>query len=122
MTLVPLWPPRARMALIALIASVFGAASFTGIVAWIVWILWRGGWPVATAGQRIEALAWAMLASLATAAITITALGMAINRRSIKVDGPGGTSVDISGGSDDMPAAMISGATETAVATTGEKP
>ena len=110
------WPPRTQMALIALVASVLGAIAFTVLVAWIVWILWRGGWPVETAVQRIDALAWAMLASLATAAITITALGLAINRRSIRVDGPGDTGVELSGGTDDPPPATVTTTTTTEVA------
>jgi hypothetical protein len=83
-----------------------------GLVAWIVWIEWRGGWPVSTSEQRIQVLAYAMYGSLATAAITITALGMAINRRTVKVDGPGDTSFEVSGGQDDAPVATVTTTTE----------
>jgi hypothetical protein len=91
------------MAFLALVASVAGAAAFTVMSAWVVWILWRGGWSPGTDSRRIDALAYSNYAYIAVAAITISALGLAINRRTIKVDGPGGTSIDLSGGSDDTP-------------------
>lgn len=96
----PLWPPRTQMAFIALIASVLGAATLTGMVAWLIWIMWRGGWQLDTAQQRITVLAFVAYGTLFIVGLTITALGMAINRRSIRVTGPGGISGEISGGHD----------------------
>lgn len=110
----PLWPPRTQMALLALIASVLGAGGSMVLAAWGVHILWRGGWPVATAVQRIGAIAYIAYGALALAAVTITALGMAINRRSIKVDGPGDLGVELSGGQDE-PATAVTTTTTTEV-------
>jgi hypothetical protein len=95
-----LWPPRTQMAFIALIASVLGAATLTGMVAWLIWIFAHGAWAAATAPQRLTALAFIAYGTLFIVGLTITALGMAINRRSIRVTGPGGISGEISGGSD----------------------
>ncbi|WP_426163129.1 hypothetical protein [Sandarakinorhabdus sp. DWP1-3-1] len=106
------------MALIALIASVIGAATAMAMLGWGIHILWRGGWLDATQVQRIAAIAYISYGLLGLAFVTITALGMAINRRSIKVDGPGGTSVDISGGSDDAAAATVTTTTATTVTPT----
>lgn len=95
------WPPRIQMALIALVASVIGAAVAMAMLGWGIHILWRGGWLNSTQVQRIAAIAYISYGLLALAFVTITALGMAINRRSIKVDGPGSTGIELSGGQDD---------------------
>jgi hypothetical protein len=108
------WPARTQMALIALIASVVGAAVAMAMLGWGIHILWRGGWAESTQVQRIAAIAYIAYGLLGLAFVTISALGMAINRRSIKVDGPGGTSIDLSGGGDD-PAPTVTTTTKTEV-------
>lgn len=111
----PGWPPRDWRAIIALVASIAGAGVMTGFAAWLVWILWRGGWPLATAGQRIAALATALLLVLATVAVVLVGLGMAINRRTARVTGPAGFSFEASGGDDGAPpiAATVTTTVET---------
>lgn len=109
----PEWPPKDWRAIIALVASIAGAGVMTGFAAWLVWILWRGGWPVATSGQRIAALAWALLLVLSTVALILLGLGMAINRRAGKIKLPGGAEVEFSGGEE---AALTAAASEAAKA------
>jgi hypothetical protein len=95
--------PRDARQMVALLFSIAGAAVLTGVAGWIVWILWRGGWPIETAGARIEALAWALLGLLATVGIVLISLGMVITRRTVRA-GIGLASFEASGG-DDPPAA-----------------
>jgi len=96
-----------QMSLIALIASVAGSAAAMAMLGWGIHILWRGGWPVATSGQRIGAIAYISYGLLGLAFVTITALGMAINRRTLKIDGPGDLGVEISGGEPETVAATV---------------
>ena len=81
----PGWPPKDWRALLALIASIAGAGILTGFAAWLVWILWRGGWPVATAPMRVAALARALMLALLIIGAVLLSLGLAINRRSIRL-------------------------------------
>lgn len=112
--LVNIWPPRTQMALIALLASCIGAGVAMAMLAWVINILHRGGWLATTQVIRIEALANIGYGLLVMAFATVIALGMAINRRSIRVDGPGDTGIELSGGQDD-PAATVTTVTETKV-------
>ena len=97
---IPNWPPRDWRALLALLASIVGSASLTAFAAGIVWILWRGGWSAVTAEQRIELLGKALLLSLLGGLIVLVSLGLAINRREIRVSRQG---FEMSGGDDPDP-------------------
>jgi hypothetical protein len=67
-------------------ASIIGAGSLTIFAAWLVWILWRGGWKPGTEEIRIALLGKALLISLGGALVVLISLGLAINRRSIRLD------------------------------------
>lgn len=107
----PGWPPRDWRALLALVASVAGSASLTGFAGWLVWILWQGGWPIATAEMRIGILGKALLLSLGGSLVVLISLGLAINRRSVKVGRDG---IEVSGG-DDAPTPSVVTTTRTEV-------
>ena len=91
----PSWPPRDWRALLALCASILGSASLTCFAGAIVWILWKGGWSHATDEQRIALLGKALILSLVGGLIVLCSLGLAINRREIKVSRAG---FEMSGG------------------------
>lgn len=74
----------------------------TGMSAWLVWILWRGGWAVETAEQRLAALAWALFGTLIIVGITISAFGLAINRRVLRGK-VGNAEFEASGGDEGAP-------------------
>lgn len=95
------WPARAWRAAIALVASIAGSAALTAFAAWIAWILWQGGWPSVTAEQRIALLGKALLLALAGSLVVLVSLGLAINRREIRVSRDG---LELSGGDGPDPA------------------
>ena len=99
----PAWPPRDWRAIIALVASVGGSGVLTAFACWLVYILWRGGWPETTALARIDKIGLALIIVLVIMGVTMTSLGLAINRRSVKASAFG-TSFEATGG-DDAPAA-----------------
>jgi len=78
---VPDWPARDWRALIALIASIAGAAVLTGLLAWTVRLLegWRDAEAIATIAYGLIAIIGAILLSL----------GLAINRRTIRLSREG---------------------------------
>lgn len=80
-----LWPPRDWRAFIALVASILGAVALTFFAVWLVWILWLGGWPETTAVQRLGILGRALILLLVGALAVLLSLGLAINRRSLKL-------------------------------------
>lgn len=92
------WPPKDWRALVALIASIIGAGVLTAFGAWLVHILWRGGWAPATAPQRLDALATALMMALGIVGLILVGLGMAINRRTFKLGRDG---FEASGGEDE---------------------
>ena len=94
------WIGRDWRASIALLASIAGSAALTGFAGWIAWILWQGGWPSATAGQRIALLGQALLLALAGSLVVLISLGLAINRREIRVGRDG---FELSGGDGPAP-------------------
>ena len=106
------WSPRDLRAGLALVASIAGAGVMTGMSAWLVWILWRGGWAVETAEQRLAALAWALFGTLIIVGITISAFGLAINRRVLRGK-VGNAEFEASGGEDAL--APVTVTTTTAV-------
>ena len=88
----PKWPAREWRAMIALIASIAGSAVLTAMLAWIVHLLatWREA-------EAIARIAYGLLAIIGS---ILLSLGLAINRRSIKLTRDG---FDASGGDgDDM--------------------
>jgi hypothetical protein len=89
------WTGREWRASIALLASIAGSAALTGFAGWIAWILWQGGWPAATAEQRVGLLGEALLLALAGSLVVLVSLGLAINRREIRVGRDG---FELSGG------------------------
>lgn len=96
MKLIPAgWVQRDWRAFVALMASIGGAVALTGFSASLALMLWRGGWPVATAPERIAVLGKALILSLGLSGIVMMSLGFAINRRSMKVTRDG---FDLSGG------------------------
>lgn len=100
----PGWPPKDWRALLALVASIAGAGILTAFAAWIVWILWRGGWPEATAPQRLDALAKSLLLALLIIGAVLLSLGLAINRRSIRLGRDG---FEASGGDEPPPQTVV---------------
>lgn len=85
----PGWPPKDLRAFIALTFSIIGAAVLTGLLAWTIRILER--WIQAGA---IANIAYGLLAIIGA---ILLSLGLAINRRSIRVDKSG---FELSGGED----------------------
>lgn len=84
-------------------ASIGGTMALTMVAIWIVWILWRGGWPINTAEARIDKIGLALVLIIVIMGVTMTGLGLAINRRTLKAN-VGGSGFEASGG-DDAPAA-----------------
>lgn len=87
------WPPKDWRALIALVGSIAGAAVLTGLLAWIIHLL--AGW--LRAGELAN-IAYGLLAIIGA---VLLSLGLAINRRSIRISRDG---FEASGGeeSDDI--------------------
>lgn len=95
--------PRDLRAFIALLASIGGTMALTLGVVGIVLILWRGGWAVGTENARIDKIGLIAILVTIIMGVTMTSLGLAINRRQLK-GSAFGASFEASGG-DDAPAA-----------------
>jgi hypothetical protein len=95
--------PRDLRAFIALIASIGGTMALTLGVVGIVLILWRGGWAIGTENARIDKIGLIAILVTVIMGVTMTSLGLAINRRSVK-GSAFGASFEATGG-DDAPAA-----------------
>lgn len=95
--------PRDLRAFIALVASIGGTMALTIVAVWIVWILWRGGWGNGTELARIDKIGLIAILVIVIMGVTMTSLGLAINRRQLK-GSAFGASFEASGG-DDAPAA-----------------
>jgi hypothetical protein len=95
--------PRDLRAFIALMASIGGTMALTVGVAGIVLILWRGGWAVGTETARIDKIGLIAILVTVIMGVTMTSLGLAINRRTLK-GSAFGANFEASGG-DDAPAA-----------------
>lgn len=95
--------PRDLRAFIALLASIGGTMALTIVAIWIVWILWRGGWSGGTELARIDKIGLIAILVIVIMGVTMTSLGLAINRRSVK-GSAFGASFEATGG-DDAPAA-----------------
>jgi hypothetical protein len=94
--------PRDLRALIALWASIGGTMALTIVAVWLSWVLWRGGWSGGTENARIDKLGLIAVLVIVIMGITMTSLGLAINRRSLK-GSAFGASFDVSGGDDAVP-------------------
>ena len=119
----PNWPPRDLRAWVALLASVGGTMALTLVVVGIVLILWRGGWSVGTETARIDKIGLIAVLVTVIMGLTMTGLGLAINRRSVK-GGAFGATFEATGG-DDAPAAaqaVAHAATEKAEEISGARP
>jgi hypothetical protein len=81
---------RDRRAEIALYASIGGTMALTLAVVGIVLILWRGGWSVGTELARIDKIGLVAVLLTVIMGVTMTGLGLAINRRSVKGSALGG--------------------------------
>lgn len=95
--------PRDLRAFIALMASIGGTMALTAIIVGVIWILWRGGWSTGTELARIDKIGLIAILLTVIMGVTMTSLGLAINRRTIKAN-VGGSGFEASGG-DDAPAA-----------------
>lgn len=95
--------PRDLRAFIALMASIGGTMALTVVAVWLSWVLWRGGWSNGTEIARIDKLGLIAVLVIVIMGVTMTSLGLAINKRSVK-GGAFGASFEASGG-DDAPAA-----------------
>lgn len=102
---VPGWPPRDWRALIALLASIAGSAVLTGLLAWIIYLfqIWVRADPLANIAYGLLAIIGAVLLSL----------GLAINRRTLKLSRDG---FEASGGDEATVAAaeQVAGAAQDA--------
>lgn len=94
----PNWPPKDWRAFLALAFSVIGAAMLTALAVWQTWILWRGGWSLATEAERLDTLGLAHIVTIGGVLAVLLSLGLAINRRSIRLGKDG---LDVSGGDDE---------------------
>lgn len=103
MTWLKSMPARDLRAFIALIASIGGTMALTLVSVWIVRILWKGGWSGGTEIARIDKIGLIAILVIVIMGVTMTSLGLAINRRSVK-GSAFGASFEATGG-DDAPAA-----------------
>jgi hypothetical protein len=106
--------PRDLRAFIALMASIGGTMALTVVAVWIVWILWRGGWDASTAVARIDKIGLIAVLVIVIMGVTMTSLGLAINRRTLKAN-IGSSGFEASGG-EDPTAPVIAGAAAGAAA------
>lgn len=108
--------PRDLRAFIALWASIGGTMALTLAVVGAVMILWRGGWSKGTELARIDKIGLIAIIVTVIMGVTMTSLGLAINRRSVKATGPLGTGFEASGGDDPAQTAATVGAAAGAAA------
>lgn len=113
------WPPRDWRAFIALMASVAGAAVLT-VVSWRIITILRdmGRAYPETRLEVIKALANSNYGLLGIIGAVLLSLGLAINRRSIKVTGPAGFGMDASGGDEPSPQTVAAAAAGAAAGAT----
>lgn len=99
----PVWPPRDWRSLLALVFSVLGAVALTVLVGMgLNLLLPEKGWTATTEGSRIATIRWVLWIATAFIGIVLVGLGMAINRRSLRLRS-GSRSAEFEGG-DEEPA------------------
>lgn len=94
--------PRDLRAFIALWASIGGTMALTLVALWLIYILWLGGWTVGTENARIDKLGLIAILLIVIMGVTMTSLGLAINRRQLK-GSAFGASFEASGGDEPTP-------------------
>lgn len=109
--------PRDLRAFIALVASIGGTMALTGMAVWLVWILWKGGWPVSTAPLRIEKIGLIAVLVIVIMGVTMTSLGLAINRRTLRAN-IGSSGFEASGGDEPTPQTIAAAAAGAAAGAT----
>jgi len=102
--------PRDLRAFVALTASIGGTMALTAIIVGIVFILWLGGWPTGTEIARIDKIGLIAILLTVIMGVTMTGLGLAINRRTLKA-AVGPAAFEASGGDEAAAAAeQVAGA------------
>ncbi len=94
--------PRDLRAFLALVASIGGTMALTVIIVGVIYVLWRGGWSVGTEIARIDKIGLIAVLLTVIMGVTMTGLGLAINRRTLKAN-VGGSGFEASGGDDAAP-------------------
>lgn len=89
--------PRDMRAFVALMASIGGTMGLTIIIVLIIYILWRGGWAVGTEIARIDKIGLIAILLTVIMGVTMTGLGLAINRRTLR-GSVGAASFEATGG------------------------
>jgi hypothetical protein len=99
-------PQRDLRAMIALWASIGGTMALTIVAVWLAWVLWRGGWSGGTELARIDKLGLIAVLVIVIMGVTMTSLGLAINRRTVK-GSAFGASFEAEGGDDVVPVQVV---------------
>lgn len=113
--------PRDLRAFIALWASIGGTMALTLGVVGVVLILWKGGWSGGTENARIDKIGLIAVLVTVIMGVTMTSLGLAINRRVVKAN-IGSAVFEASGGDDPATAGAIAGAAAGAAAAVAVAP
>ena len=111
---------RDLRALIALLASIGGTMALTVVAVWIVWLLWRGGWSIGTEIARIDKIGLIAILVIVIMGVTMTSLGLAINRRSVKGSAFGASFEATGGDENSSPVAAANAVADAAVETAGK--
>ena len=94
--------PRDLRAFIALMASIGGTMALTLVIVWMIWIIWRGGWQIGTELARIDKIGLIAILLTIIMGLTMTGLGLAINRRTLRGN-IGSSGFEASGGDEPTP-------------------
>lgn len=97
------WPPRDWRSVLALLFSVLGAVALT----FLVWskldlLMPDRGWTIASEATRIATIKWVLWIATTFIGIVLVGLGMAINRRALRLRS-GDKSAEFEGGEDEAP-------------------
>lgn len=88
--------------------------ALTAVICGIIYILWLGGWAADTALARIDKIGLIAILLTVIMGVTMTGLGLAINRRTLK-GGIGTATFEASGGEDAAPAQAVTTTTTTEI-------
>jgi hypothetical protein len=95
-----------------------GAGIFCGGLAiWLVLVIKDQSWPETLRGQQLELIGWALIGAFVGMTLVILALmiGGPVGKGQAKVEGPGGTKMDLSLEGDDEPSPSVVTTTTTEV-------
>ena len=106
--------PRDYRAHVALYGSIGGVMALTLVIVGVILILWIGGWPEDTSKDRIEKIGLIAILLTVIMGVTMTGLGLAINRRTLK-GGIGTATFEASGGEDNAAPAVTTTTTTTEI-------